>query len=71
MTHFALLLGYGASAVLAELVLLAGFLFIGPVAGLLDQAPPALPAAAVALAAGPAVLLADGMAKWWWRSRRS
>jgi magnesium-transporting ATPase (P-type) len=58
-------------AVLAELVLLAGFLFIGPVAGLLDQAPPALPAAAVALAAGPAVLLADGMAKWWWRSRRS
>ncbi|MDQ1515219.1 MAG: hypothetical protein QOE80_1049 [Actinomycetota bacterium] len=58
-------------AVLAELVLLAGFLFIGPVAGLLDQAPPALPAAAVALAAGPAVLLADGLAKWWWRSRRS
>jgi magnesium-transporting ATPase (P-type) len=46
-------------AVLAELLMLAGFLFIPPIAGLLDQAPPSWAGFAVALLAIPAVLLAD------------
>ncbi len=50
-------------AVVAELVALAGFLFIGPVAAALDQAAPGLWPAAVALLAAPAVLLADAAHK--------
>lgn len=46
-------------AVLAELGLLTVFLFLGPVADLLGQAPPTPGGLAVALAAIPAVLLAD------------
>ena len=50
-------------AVAVELVALAGFLLIPPVADLLDHAPPALPAFAVALTAAPAVLLVDWLHK--------
>ncbi len=50
-------------AVLAELGLLAVFLFLGPVAALLGHAPPAPGGLAVALAAIPAVLLADWIYK--------
>lgn len=39
------------------------FLFVGPVAGLLDHAPPSPGGLAVALAAVPAVLLADWLYK--------
>ena len=50
-------------AVLAELGLLAVFLFLGPLAALLGHAPPTLGGLAVALAAIPAVLLADSLYK--------
>ena len=50
-------------AILAELGLLAVFLFLGPVAALLGQAPPTPGGLAVALAAIPAVLLADWLYK--------
>ncbi|MHA7221797.1 cation-translocating P-type ATPase [Arthrobacter sp. RHLT1-20] len=50
-------------AVLAELGLLAVFLFVGPVAGLLGHAPPSPGGLAVAVAAIPAVLLADWLYK--------
>ncbi|HET8878390.1 MAG TPA: HAD-IC family P-type ATPase, partial [Arthrobacter sp.] len=46
-------------AVLAELGLLTVFLFLGPVAALLGQAPPTPGGLAMALAAVPAVLFAD------------
>jgi magnesium-transporting ATPase (P-type) len=52
--------------VAAELVLLAGFLFIPPVAILLGQAPPTVIGWAVAATAAPAVLLADAL----WKRRR-
>jgi magnesium-transporting ATPase (P-type) len=54
-------------AVTAELVVLAGFLFIEPVASALDQAPPSLAGFGVAVLAAPAVLAADTLDK---RSRR-
>ena len=50
-------------AVLAELGLLAVFLFLGPLATLLGHAPPSPGGLAVALAAIPAVLLADWLYK--------
>jgi magnesium-transporting ATPase (P-type) len=50
-------------AVAVELALLLGFLFIEPVASLLDQAPPSLAGFAVALLAAPAVLTADTIDK--------
>jgi magnesium-transporting ATPase (P-type) len=50
-------------AVLAELGLLAVFLFIGPVATLLGHAPPSPGGLAVALAAMPAVIVADWIYK--------
>ena len=50
-------------AVLAELGLLCVFLFLGPLAALLGQAPPTPGGLAVALAAVPAVLLADWLYK--------
>ena len=50
-------------AVLAELGLLCVFLFLGPLATLLGQAPPTPGGLAVALAAVPAVLLADWLYK--------
>lgn len=50
-------------AVLAELGLLSVFLFLGPLAALLGHAPPTPGGLAVALAAIPAVLLADWLYK--------
>jgi magnesium-transporting ATPase (P-type) len=50
-------------AVLAELGLLCVFLFLGPVAALLGHAPPTPGGLAVALAAVPAVLIADWLYK--------
>jgi len=55
-------------AVAAELVALAGFLFIPPVASLLGQAVPPPAAFAVAALAAPAVLAADAIHK---RARRA
>jgi magnesium-transporting ATPase (P-type) len=52
-----------AKAVIAELAMLAVFLFVGPVAHLLGQAPPSLVGFAVALAGMPALLLVDAGAK--------
>ena len=52
------------SAVAVEVAALAGFLFIGPVARLLRQAPPPLWGTVVALFAAPAVLGADALHKW-------
>ena len=46
-------------AVVAELAMLGCFLFVPPIADLLDQAPPTLAGFAVALLAIPAVLAAD------------
>ncbi|MFF1385064.1 cation-translocating P-type ATPase [Arthrobacter sp. NPDC058288] len=56
-------------AVLAELGLLAVFLFIGPVAALLGHAPPSPGGLAVALAAMPAVIVADWIYKMLRRRR--
>ena len=50
-------------AVVVELAALAGFLFVGPVARMLDQAAPPAAAAAVAAIAIPAVLTADWLYK--------
>jgi magnesium-transporting ATPase (P-type) len=50
-------------AVAAELAMLAGFLYIPAIAGLLDQAPPTLAGFAVSLLAAPAVLAADALHK--------
>jgi magnesium-transporting ATPase (P-type) len=56
-------------AIAAELLMLAGFLFIEPLATLLDQAPPSGAGFLVALLAAPAVLAADAAHKAW-RARR-
>lgn len=56
-------------AVLAELGLLCVFLFLGPLAALLGHAPPTPGGLAVALAAVPAVLLADWLYKTFRRRR--
>jgi magnesium-transporting ATPase (P-type) len=50
-------------AVVAELAMLAGFLYLPPIADLLGQAPPSLVGFAVALLAIPAVLAADAIQK--------
>lgn len=50
-------------SVAAELAALAGFLFIPPVAGLLDQAPPPAAGFLVAALAFPAVVVADSLDK--------
>jgi hypothetical protein len=46
-------------AVVVELAMLAPFLYVAPIAALLDQAPPTPTGFAVALLAVPAVLAAD------------
>jgi hypothetical protein len=51
-------------AVSAELLMLMGFLYFPPLADLLGQAGPNWSGYAVALAAAPAVLLADLLHKW-------
>jgi calcium-translocating P-type ATPase len=50
-------------AVLSELLLLVGFLYFPPIASLLSHAPPTGAGYATAVAAGPAVLLADWLHK--------
>ena len=50
-------------AVAVELVVLAGFLWVPPVARLLDHRPPAIAALFVGMLAAPAVLLADRVHK--------
>jgi hypothetical protein len=50
-------------AVAAELAMLAVFLYVAPLANLLDQSPPSLVGFGVALLAIPAVLTADAMQK--------
>ena len=57
-------------AIIAELAMLAGFLYIPPIAHLLDQAPPSWAGFAVAVLAIPAVLLADTAHKSAIRRRR-
>ena len=54
-----------------DIVLLVAFLFVRPIADLLDQAPPAGPAFLVALLAIPAVVVADGLQKRATRRHRS
>jgi magnesium-transporting ATPase (P-type) len=54
-------------SVAIELLLLAGFLFIGPVARLLDHQAPSLAGFAVAALAAPAVLAVDAIDKAWRR----
>ncbi|HEX5366218.1 MAG TPA: cation-transporting P-type ATPase [Acidimicrobiales bacterium] len=61
-------LGWGGNrplvgAVVASLAMLGAFLYVGPVAGVLDQAPPPAVGWAVALVAVPAVLVADALRK--------
>jgi magnesium-transporting ATPase (P-type) len=58
-------------AVGAELLMLVGFLFVGPVADLLGQAPPTIVGLAVAATAIPAVLLVDATQKAVLRRRRN
>ncbi|MEO8694730.1 MAG: cation-transporting P-type ATPase [Acidimicrobiales bacterium] len=50
-------------SVAVEMVFLAGFLYIGPVARLLDQRPPSIAGFLVAALAAPAVLTADALDK--------
>ncbi len=57
-------------AVGAELVMLAGFLFVGPLAHALDQQPPTLAGLAAAAVAIPAVFVADTVHKSVIRARR-
>jgi magnesium-transporting ATPase (P-type) len=61
--------GLLVGAVAAELAMLAGFLYIAPIARLLDQAPPTAVGFAVAILAVPAVLAADALSKAAMRSR--
>jgi magnesium-transporting ATPase (P-type) len=58
------------AAVVAGLAMLAGFLYLTPIADLLDQAPPSLAGFGVALLAVPAVLAADAAQKAISRARR-
>jgi magnesium-transporting ATPase (P-type) len=58
-------------AIAAELAMLAGFLYIPPVADLLDHAPPPWAGFAVGLIAIPAVLAADAAQKAVARRRRA
>lgn len=57
-------------AVAVELAALVGFLFIPPLASLLDHAPPPLVGLLVAFIAAPAVITADAMHKWFRYRRR-
>ncbi|MGZ7018844.1 MAG: cation-translocating P-type ATPase [Acidimicrobiia bacterium] len=57
-------------AIVAELAMLAGFLYIPPLADLLDQSGPTWAGFAVALLALPAVILADTLQKAWVRRRQ-
>jgi magnesium-transporting ATPase (P-type) len=57
-------------AIVAELGMLAGFLYLPPLADLLDQAPPSWIGFVVALLAIPAVLIADTAQKAVLRRRR-
>ncbi|HEX5946839.1 MAG TPA: cation-transporting P-type ATPase [Acidimicrobiales bacterium] len=77
MFHFFALLFWvaGALAFVAGLpqlgiAVFAGFLYVTPIAELLDQAPPSLPGFLVALLAIPAVLAADAIHKSWRRRER-
>ena len=56
-------------AILAEIAMLLAFLFIPPLAELLDQAPPSAAGFGVALLAAPAVLVADTIQKRFVRRR--
>ena len=58
-------------AVVAEVAMLLGFLYIGPLADLLDQAPPSWAGFAIALLAIPAVIAADTVQKMFVRRRRA
>jgi magnesium-transporting ATPase (P-type) len=58
-----------AGAVVVELAMLAAFLYVAPIADLLDQAPPTPTGFAVALLAVPAVLAADAAQKAVTRAR--
>jgi calcium-translocating P-type ATPase len=60
---------YLLGAVVAELLLLAAFLYIPPLARVLGHAPPGHTGLGTALLAFPAVLVADAVAKWLWRRR--
>lgn len=60
---------YLLGAVAAELLLLAAFLYIPPLARVLGHAPPSHTGLGTALLAFPAVLVADAVAKWLWRRR--
>jgi magnesium-transporting ATPase (P-type) len=60
---------YLVLAVLCELAMLAGFLYISPLAKVLGQAPPNRAGYLTALLAIPAVLLADALQKLWKRRR--
>ncbi|MBZ5703051.1 MAG: cation-transporting P-type ATPase [Acidobacteriia bacterium] len=60
---------YLVLAVLCELGMLAGFLYIAPLARVLGQAPPSAAGYLTALLAFPAVLLADALHKEWKRRR--
>jgi magnesium-transporting ATPase (P-type) len=59
------------AAVATEALLLAGFLFIPPVASVLEHRPPPLAGFIVALLSVPAVLGADAAQKAWKRNRRN
>jgi magnesium-transporting ATPase (P-type) len=68
-------LGWGTNrllvgAVASQVVMLAGLLWIGPLARLLHQAPPSWPGALVAAGAIPAVLAMDAVHKWLRHRRR-
>jgi hypothetical protein len=52
-----------AGTVVVQLAMLAAFLYVAPIADLLDQAPPTPAGFAVALLAVPAVLAADAAQK--------
>jgi hypothetical protein len=58
---------YLVIAVFCELAMLAGFLYIAPLARILGQAPPNAAGYLTALLAFPAVLLADAVHKRWKR----
>jgi magnesium-transporting ATPase (P-type) len=56
-------------SVVTELVVLAGLLFISPIAAVLQQGPPPAPGWVLALLAGPVVLAADAVHKYLLRRR--
>jgi hypothetical protein len=59
------------AAIGAELLMLLAFLYVPPVADLLDQSGPSLAGFAVALTALPAVVIADSVQKIFVRRRQA